>query len=72
MRVALAALALVVAVVPAASQSPQSMCDQLFRVGAPVEEIAKSGCCSWHGGVCGCRGGRAICCDGAASPSCGC
>ncbi len=35
-------------------------------------EIEHSGCCSYHGGVCGCSGGRALCCDGALSPSCGC
>ncbi len=34
--------------------------------------IEKRGCCSWHGGVCGCAGGRAKCCDGTLSPSCGC
>lgn len=34
--------------------------------------LAKSGCCSWHGGVCGCSGGRALCCDNTLSPSCGC
>ena len=34
---------------------------------------ARSGCCSWHGGVCGCSSsGRAACCDGSLSPSCGC
>ncbi len=32
----------------------------------------RSGCCSHHGGVCGCSGGRAVCCDGTFSPSCGC
>ena len=32
--------------------------------------IEKRGCCSWH--VCGCAGGRAKCCDGTLSPSCGC
>lgn len=32
----------------------------------------RSGCCSYHGGVCGCSGGRARCCDGTLSPSCGC
>jgi hypothetical protein len=36
----------------------------------PSEE--KRGCCSWHGGVCGCSGGRALCCDGTLSPTCGC
>ncbi len=35
-------------------------------------ELARSGCCSWHGGVCGCSGSRAVCCDGTLSPSCGC
>jgi len=30
------------------------------------------GCCSHHGGVCGCAGSRARCCDGSVSPSCGC
>ena len=30
------------------------------------------GCCSYHGGVCGCQVGRALCCDGELSPSCGC
>jgi len=37
---------------------------------APV--IEKSGCCSHHKGVCGCEEGRAKCCDGTFSPSCGC
>lgn len=30
------------------------------------------GCCSWHGGQCGCSGGRVTCCDGTVSPSCTC
>ena len=30
------------------------------------------GCCSHHGGVCGCSNGKAVCCDGTYSPSCGC
>lgn len=34
--------------------------------------ISKSGCCSWHGGVCGCTGSRQLCCDGSLSPSCTC
>lgn len=34
--------------------------------------IQRRGCCSWHGGVCGCVGGRAKCCDGTLSPTCGC
>jgi hypothetical protein len=34
--------------------------------------LNRRGCCSHHGGVCGCSGGRAVCCDGSFSPSCGC
>jgi len=34
--------------------------------------MARSGCCSWHGGVCDCIGGRVVCCDGTFSPSCTC
>lgn len=30
------------------------------------------GCCSWHKGVCGCDGGRQVCCDGSYSPTCRC
>lgn len=33
---------------------------------------ARRGCCSWHGGVCGCQNGRTVCCDGTYSPSCTC
>ncbi len=35
---------------------------------------AKSGCCSWHDGVCGCDTdtGKQQCCDGTDSPSCTC
>lgn len=34
--------------------------------------IEKKGCCSHHKGVCGCSDGRAQCCDGTLSPTCGC
>lgn len=34
--------------------------------------IAGRGCCSHHGGECGCSNGRSKCCDGTLSPSCQC
>lgn len=34
--------------------------------------VAGRGCCSSHGGVCGCQNGRSRCCDGTLSPSCQC
>ncbi|MGD0291890.1 MAG: hypothetical protein ABSC63_19935 [Candidatus Binataceae bacterium] len=30
------------------------------------------GCCSWHGGECGCSNGRDVCCYGSYSPTRGC
>ena len=39
---------------------------------ASAEEALQSGCCSWHGGVCGCQNGRKVCCDRTLSPSCRC
>ena len=35
-------------------------------------EPMTQGCCSWHGGVAGCSGGRSLCADGTLSPSCTC
>lgn len=32
----------------------------------------RRGCCSHHHGQCGCSDGQVICCDGTASPTCGC
>jgi hypothetical protein len=40
--------------------------------GLSAAEADKRGCCSHHKGVCGCEEGRAVCCDGALSPTCGC
>lgn len=34
--------------------------------------MAQSGCCHYDGGVCGCEGSRARCCDGKKSASCRC
>lgn len=52
-------------------EAPPEDCAILESTPATAE-TAKSGCCSWHDGVCGCSGGRAQCCDGTQSPSCGC
>ena len=49
---------------------PPSKCEG--RTFASAEEAMQSGCCSHHGGVCGCQGDRKVCCDGKLSPSCKC
>jgi hypothetical protein len=39
-------------------------CQQILQMDNK-KLIVKSGCCSWHGGVCDCgSNGRVICCDG--------
>ena len=48
-------------------------CGQIAGLSPDVMELIEQqrGCCSWHGGVCGCSsGGRVRCCDGRLSPSC--
>ena len=66
-----------------AGYSPCKICNPPLSSNAQNNEIKlvsaktnneeqRRGCCSWHGGVCGCNGGRALCCDGTLSPSCGC
>lgn len=42
------------------------------REFASAEEALQQGCCSHHGGVCGCRDGRRVCCDRQLSPTCRC
>jgi hypothetical protein len=46
----------------------------LFLFFLPFLSFATSGCCSHHGGVCGCDSsvGKQSCCDGTLSPSCTC
>jgi hypothetical protein len=37
------------------------------------QHLVRRGCCSHHGGVCGCApSGRQQCCDGTLSPTCTC
>jgi Phr family secreted Rap phosphatase inhibitor len=42
------------------------------QVDKKTLDVERSGCCSWHGGVVGCSGGRQVCADGSLSPSCTC
>lgn len=50
----------------------KEMCKKVLASNAFIDDPEKRGCCSHHGGVCGCSEGRAQCCDGSLSPSCGC
>ncbi|MCE5318844.1 MAG: hypothetical protein LLG04_15970 [Parachlamydia sp.] len=57
---------------PPVASKTEIKTDHNFVVAGLNPSEEKRGCCSWHGGVCGCQGGRALCCDGTLSPSCGC
>ncbi len=47
-------------------------CEEFVRSGAPGEILAQPACCQGKKGVCGCRAGRIVCCDGSFSSNCGC
>lgn len=57
---------------PAASRSGLTQDPIVVAKLMNQDDPQRRGCCSHHGGVCGCQNGRAVCCDGAISPSCGC
>lgn len=59
------------AVVPIKAQALQS-CLQPGDKKLNVAQIGQVQCCKDHKGVCGCRAGKIICCDGTASTEPGC
>ncbi|MEB3245676.1 MAG: hypothetical protein VKJ06_06805 [Vampirovibrionales bacterium] len=57
-----------------ASEVSQAPVDNLPKLPnlASASRVSQTGCCSFHGGVCGCAGASTQCCDGSLSPSCSC
>jgi hypothetical protein len=37
-----------------------------------LAQVSQTDCCKGHKGVCGCRAGKIVCCDGTTSPNCTC
>jgi hypothetical protein len=37
-----------------------------------LSQVSQADCCKGHKGVCGCRAGKIVCCDGTVSPNCTC
>jgi hypothetical protein len=56
---------------PAASQS-EALSLQACLANAKGERLAQIDCCKGHKGICGCRAGKIVCCDGTASTEPGC
>ena len=46
--------------------------DRQERGTCVLARNGSSGCCSHHGGVCGCKQHSTVCCDGSYSASCDC
>jgi hypothetical protein len=57
---------------PANAQSSSQFLNGQAICEADRSNPQGQGCCSWHGGECGCSDGRDVCCDGSLSPSCTC
>ncbi len=51
---------------------PQAISPEACLVRAKGDRVAQINCCKEHKGVCGCRAGKIVCCDGTASTEPGC
>lgn len=73
MKKCIAAIIMVLFLVTAsyAEHKPKA---QRQKSSVKKESVKKSGqgCCSHHGGVCGCSNGRSLCCDKTLSATCKC
>lgn len=55
-----------------ASSAPLQSCRVSGEQKLDVAQATQTDCCKGHKGVCGCRAGKIVCCDGTASSSCTC
>ena len=56
---------------PAAMQ-PATISPQACPANAKGPHVAQLNCCKDHKGLCGCRAGKIVCCDGTVSKEPGC
>ena len=53
--------------------SQAQSCDNAVQAGAAGDRLAQQqACCKGQKGVCGCRAGKIVCCDGKFSEGCTC
>jgi len=53
--------------------APQAQSCEADQTGAPGDRLAQQpACCKGQKGVCGCRAGKIVCCDGKFSDTCTC
>jgi hypothetical protein len=66
------ALADVAALAAPATEAAASANPALQPCPAPASSLAQLDCCKGHKGICGCRAGKIVCCDGSASTAANC
>jgi hypothetical protein len=57
---------------PMVSPQPLQACQSTLEQKLNIAQTSPVECCKDHKGVCGCRAGKIICCDGTASETCTC
>ncbi len=57
-----------VTIQPQASQACNPSLDKKLNLAQTIQ----TGCCKVQKGICGCRAGKIVCCDGTASSNCTC
>jgi len=55
-----------------AAAPPATVSPQACTANAKGPHVAQLNCCSAHKGLCGCRAGKIVCCDGTVSTEPGC
>lgn len=65
-------LVLVVMLMLSNAYADDNKCSIKQSVLVYKDQVAQRGCCSHHGGVCGCDNHSVVCCDNSHSPTCGC
>lgn len=60
--------------VPVPNVQPPTLqaCPQPFDRSLTLAQTSQTECCKGNKGICGCRAGKIVCCDGTASPNCTC
>lgn len=51
---------------------PLQACPNALHKKLNLAETSQTDCCKGNKGVCGCRAGKIVCCNGTASPNCTC
>jgi hypothetical protein len=57
---------------PAAAAPLETISPQACPANAKGPQVAQLNCCKDHKGLCGCRAGKIVCCDGTVSTEPGC